>query len=104
MTAMDTLRGTVLAIALAAVGAAAAGGGAARAARPPALTREQKLELRNAVQAIQIAQLEAQAAQARLLRAAEEAQALFRARRVEGWDLDLETLEYRPAAAPGARK
>ena len=64
------------------------------AKQPPALTETQKLQIQNAVQRVQIAQLQMQAAQAELQKAATEAQTLFKAFTVEGYDLNLQTLEY----------
>lgn len=63
----------------------------------PVLSREQKLEIQNLIQKLEIAQLKAQAAQRDFEAAKEELSRITMSLRKEGWELNLETLEYRKA-------
>lgn len=66
----------------------------ATAQAPPALSEVQRLKLQNVAQRIQIAQLQAQAAQRAFEEAREELTALVGSLKVEGWTLDLGTMGY----------
>lgn len=66
---------------------------------PPALTDVQKLQIQNAVQRVQIAQLQMQNAQAAFVQAREAATTLLRGLNVPGYALDLQTLQYVKASA-----
>lgn len=60
----------------------------------PALTEVQKLQIQNVVQRVQLAQAQMQLAQLEYEKAQTEAQKLLSGLNVEGYDLDLQKLEY----------
>jgi len=68
--------------------------------QPPTLTEIQKLQLTNAVQRVQIAQLQVQAAQTDLQQAGAAAQTLVASLKVDGYELDLQTLAYKKTPPP----
>jgi hypothetical protein len=83
--------GTTLVLAVPEQGAPSRTGG------PPALSEMQRLQLTTVGQRIEIAVLKAQAAQRDFDAAVADRAALVRSLWVEGFELDLSTLSYRPA-------
>lgn len=69
---------------------------AAAPTRVPILTATQQLQLKNTLQAVEIARLRAEAAAAELQRTGAAAQAFLKTLVVPGWQLNLETFEYSP--------
>jgi hypothetical protein len=65
----------------------------------PALTDVQKLSIAGLAKDMQIAQLQAQAAQAAYAKALAELQQMVTALQVPGFDLDLQTMTYTPKPA-----
>jgi hypothetical protein len=70
-------------------------------AAKPALTDVQKLSISNLAKDMQIAQLQAQAAQAAYAKALADLQQLVTALQVPGFDLDLQTMTYTPKPKGG---
>ena len=72
--------------------------------KKPALSTEQKLKVQVTIQRVEITQLQLQVAQGEAQRARAEAEALLKTLTADGWQLDLQTLDYVPAAKPEVRK
>jgi hypothetical protein len=69
-------------------------------AAAPTLTEIQRLQIQNLSQKLEIAQLRAQAAQRDFDAAREQLTALLQTLTVDGYDLDVSTLTYRPKPTP----
>lgn len=65
----------------------------------PTLNETQRLQIANIAQAMEIAQLKAQAAQRDFTQAQEQLRGLVQSLQREGFTLDLQTLTYRPVEA-----
>jgi len=62
----------------------------------PALTEIQKLQIQNVMLRIELAQRQAQQAQADFDKARADAQTLIQGLQVPGWELDLQLFTYKP--------
>ena len=72
----------------------------AESATAPVLTEVDQLKVQNLMQAITIAQLKAQQAQAEFVTAREAISTLLQSLQVPGYDLSLETMTYTKKADP----